>query len=343
MIRKTIGVVSLVLTLALSAACADTANTEAAAEEGSRIVIGETEERLTEEQSGDESLLRILQFNIQTENGNKTPFSVRSEMYRKLLEELEPDVVGMQEVTVAWRKWLDESVFGDAYAGVGEHRTARGEANPIYYRRDKFELLDSGTIWLSDTPDVPGSVYEGSNCPRICTWVRLRNRTTGREFAHINTHLDNKGKNDAETANGIRLAQMAVIVRLAQKFAGMPLFLTGDFNSARTAEDGGTCELIRMVTGEVPVPGEDGSECTLALADSRLDAPVTADRYHTATMTKFYDENTGKMLKPGREPIDYIFYDPQAFEALTYEAFLITQDGAWISDHLPVFATFQIK
>ena len=145
-----------------------------------------------QEQTMDDYKLKVLQFNVQTENGNGAPFAERSEMYRKLIEELQPDVVGMQEVTVTWRKWLDSYVFNESYAGVGEVRSNNAndglEANPIYYRKDKFDLLEYGTFWLSSTPDVVGSKIETevevdgqmvkytANYPRICTWVHLKER-----------------------------------------------------------------------------------------------------------------------------------------------------------------------
>ena len=294
-------------------------------------------------QTADDYRLRIMQFNVQTENGNKTPFPIRCEMFRSLIDELIPDVVGMQEVSVAWSKWLNEYVFNDSYAGVDEPKpTKGGEMTSIYYRKDKFDLVDSGTMWLSDTPDVKGSRYEGSNYPRRCTWVVLSDRVTGVRFVLINTHLDNNGNNDATTASSIRCAQMAVIIRFAQSFKDMPLFLTGDLNNRRTASNGDTMSLIKLISGETPVTAEDGTTCTIALADSRLDAPVTVDENHTATMTKYFDESNS-VYEPTREPIDYVFYDPQFIEPLTYETFLISRYNRWISDHLPLFTTFRLK
>ena len=293
------------------------------------------------EQTVDNYTIRLLQFNIQTENGNPAPFSIKSEMYRKMIAELLPDVVGMQEVTTTWRKWLDSYVFNDSYAGVGEPRSAGGEANPIYYRKDKFELVDSGTFWLSGTPDRVGSSVEGANYPRICTWVILKDKTTGIRFAHMNTHLDHNGNNDSTTGNTIRKQQMGVIIKFAQSLLDMPLFLSGDLNNRRTTSKGEIYALYKMITGESKFTDGDGTEYMMKLADSRLDAPVTVDENHTATMTKYYDE-TNSAYEPTREPIDYVFYNPANTEALTYETFLKSEDGLWISDHLPVFTTFRI-
>ena len=311
------------------------------AEEAAQLVAPDV--YAVREQTADNYTLRLLQFNIQTENGNATPFIIRSEMYRKLVEELQPDVVGMEEVTTNWRKWLDEYVFNDSYAGVGEARTKGGEANPIYYRKDKFELVDSGTFWLSDTPDKVGSSLEGANYPRICTWVILKDRATGTQFAHMNTHLDHNGNNDSTTGNNIRKAQMAVIIKFAAgKFGDMPQFLSGDLNNRRTTSKGEIYALYKMITGEKAVKEEDGTTYKMSLADSRLNAAVTVDENHTATMTKYYDE-TGASYEPTREPIDYVFYNPANTEALSYETFLISEDGCFISDHLPVFTTFRIN
>ena len=86
----------------------------------------------------------------------------------------------------------------------------------------------------------------------------------------------------------------------------------------------------------------DGNTYTLKLADSRLDAQATVDENHTATMTKYYDENNSA-YEPTREPIDYVFYNPANTEALVYQTYLISENDMWISDHLPVFTTFKIK
>ncbi len=285
--------------------------------------------------------LRLLQFNVQTENGTSTPFSTRAGMYRKFVDEIKPDVVGMQEVTVNWRRYLDSTVFGDGYASIGEPRTRGGEANPIYYRKDKFEFIDGGTFWLSDTPDVAGSYLEGVNYPRICTWVILKDRASGIRFIHLNTHLDHNGNNDSTTGNNIRKAQLSVIIRFAQQYVGMPMFLSGDLNNRRTTSKNKTYALIKHITGESKYKYADGEELMLCLADSRLDAEKTMPDDRIATMTKYFDES-GTSYEPAREPIDYIFYDPITTKALTYETFLIKENGSYISDHLPVFATFRI-
>lgn len=292
--------------------------------------------------SGSGADIKILQFNIQTENGNSAPVRVKSDMFRQLLDEQMPDIVAMQEVTTTWRKWLDAFVFNDSYAGFGEPRSTGGEANPIYYRKDKFDLLESGTFWLSETPDVAGSSFEKANYPRICTWGRFRDKATGREFVHFNTHLDHNGNNNSTDGNTIRKEQIKVILRFSRRFGDTPIFLTGDLNNRRTTSSGEFYALYKMITGKSKVEDLDGTKFKMKLADSRDGAPVTVDENHASTMVSNYDAN-GSSYNPAKEPIDYIFYSSETTDARTYETFLINRGSYWISDHLPVLGTFTIR
>ncbi len=57
-----------------------------------------------------------------------------------------------------------------------------GEFTPIFYRRDRFELLTHDTFWLSEHPEEPGSMGWDAACPRTVTWAKFRDRLTGRSF-----------------------------------------------------------------------------------------------------------------------------------------------------------------
>ena len=113
-------------------------------------------------------------------------------------------------------------------------------------------------------------------------------------------------------------------------------------NCRRTTSKGNIYAVYQLLTGQASATDEEGNEYTLNLSDSRIDAPETVPEDRIATMTKYYNESSAS-YEPTREPIDYVFYDPQRVEALTYETFLISEDGCEISDHLPVFTTFRIK
>ncbi len=285
--------------------------------------------------------LNILTFNIQTEAGNDAPFPIRAALLRSFIDEHMPDIAGLQEVTVTWRKWLGSYVFNNSYDSFGSERTEGSEANTIYYRKDKFELLDSGTFWLSPTPDVPGSGYPNSSFVRVCSYGLFRDRKTGTEFVLYNTHLDINGDKEKADGNALRAEQAAIIVRHARRFSGKPIFVTGDFNSLRTKSSGDFHDAIKLMEGSLTTTDADGNECSLNLKDTRLNAPVTVPADRTATLTKYHNKNYSK-YEPTREPIDYVFYSANYFSPLSYETFILAEGSYECSDHLAVFTRFKL-
>ncbi len=140
-----------------------------------------------------------------------------------------PAVVGVQEATDTWIALLKQRLDG-VYTVVGEGRNADGgdEHSAILYLTDEFNCLESGTKWLSDTPDVPGSKFAESHYTRIMTYVHLSRKSDGKEFLHVNTHLD-YGTTDAEEA--VKVEQIEVLFREIGKFSYLPTVITGDFNA----------------------------------------------------------------------------------------------------------------
>jgi len=118
----------------------------------------------------------------------------RAPRFEKLMRQYAPDLVGTQETSPKWYEQLC-ATYADEYGLCGCSRDGKdaltGERGTILYRKDRFEMLDGGDFWLSNTPDEHSRI-EGSYCYRICTWAILRDRKTGREFCFANTHLDHK-------------------------------------------------------------------------------------------------------------------------------------------------------
>lgn len=142
------------------------------------------------------------------------------------IEKLNPDLMGLQECTHEWMAFITEK-FSEKYGIVGEGRdgthTSTDQFNPILYRKDKFTLIDSGTRWLSETPEtkytkVPDSTYE-----RIFTFAVLEEKATGKQFVFISTHFDHEG-GQADQAN----AMAAYISR----FRDLPMIMCGDYNGS---------------------------------------------------------------------------------------------------------------
>ncbi|MCR5751902.1 MAG: endonuclease/exonuclease/phosphatase family protein [Kiritimatiellae bacterium] len=145
------------------------------------------------------------------------------------LRGLDLDVFGLQEVCPDQAAYLRETL--PEYTMVGDHREAdrkSGEASPVCYRTDRFDELKSGTFWLSETPDVPGVNGWGAACPRVCSYLVLRDRRTGRRFCFANTHTDHV------SAEAREKGMLLVIERMKEFGDGCPIVFTGDHNCRET-------------------------------------------------------------------------------------------------------------
>jgi len=135
-----------------------------------------------------------------------------------------PDVWGAQEVFYHQLQDIIKLLPEYGYVGVGrDDGDQRGECSPVFYRRDRFEVVDSGHFWLSDTPWKPSLGWDGA-CVRICSWVHLRHLADQNDFFYFNLHLDHVG----EVAR--RNAATLVLSRIGEIAQGGTVILTGDFN-----------------------------------------------------------------------------------------------------------------
>lgn len=292
------------------------------------------------EQTMEDYTLKVMSFNVQTENGTQVDFDLRAELLRDLMDELQPDSIGMQEVTTGWIYRMDTFAFNKSYAGVGEGRTPGGEASSIYYRKDKFDLVASGTFWLSETPDVAGSYLEASLYPRICTWAHLRDKVTGYEYIHINTHLDHLG--NSKGGKELRTAQIRVILEYIQSFPDVPMVMTGDFNHAKTTSAENIYAMFKNILGISTFTSSTGESITGNFSDARTEAAETVSPDAWASLTAYWQEGTDS-YNPAKKPIDYVFYTTGDFEAMVYRNIHYHRDGIYLSDHLPQYCELHVK
>jgi endonuclease/exonuclease/phosphatase family metal-dependent hydrolase len=192
--------------------------------------------------------VRALSFNIRYRNANDTGpknWEARRGPVIDLIRREAPDFVGLQE---ALRPQLDDlhERLGGEYAEIGvgrEDGKTRGEYSALLIRRDRWNVQESGTFWLSDTPDVPNSMTWGNRITRICTWARVQETASGRQVHFFNTHFDHESQPSREKSAAL-LAE-----RIAARQPAGPFVLTGDFNAAPdnpaiTALTGGTLKLV---------------------------------------------------------------------------------------------------
>ena len=261
---------------------------------------------------GSATTLSVMTFNMRYDNpeDGQNNWRFRRERVAGVIKAQEVDVLGTQELLS--NQFNDLSGLLTGYQGVGVGRldgVESGEYCAVFFRKDRFTLLDSGTFWLSETPEVVGSLGWDGACERIATWVVLRDRD-GRELFFIDTHLDHVGQ--VARDEGVSL----LMKRIETLSGGRPVILTGDFNS----EPGSS------VVAHVQKDG--------VLRDAKA---IAAQR--SGTDWSFSD--FGQIPEAERPLLDYIFVSGD-IEAVRYEVLPDTFDGGYVSDHAPVMAVVKI-
>lgn len=177
--------------------------------------------------------LRVMSFNIRygTASDGEDHWEKRRELLFTTIEAFKPDLLGTQEVLAFQADELKKRLKGYGFVGAGrDDGKGEGEMTPIYFRTDRFEKLDEGHFWLSETPETPGSKSWDTSLPRVASWVKLREKASKREFYFLNTHFDHRGRTARlESAKLVRK-------RLAALPGDSPIVVTGDFNSGEGSE-----------------------------------------------------------------------------------------------------------
>jgi endonuclease/exonuclease/phosphatase family metal-dependent hydrolase len=267
--------------------------------------------------AAEKALLRVMTFNLRyaTAADGANSWKHRKEILLETIRQFGPHLLGTQEMLALQGDYLTENLPGYKLVGVGRDDGQRqGEFSAILFQQERFELVDSGTFWLSETPDKVGSKSWDSSLPRIATWVRLRDRNNeGREMCYLNTHWDHRG-NQARVESG-------KIIRgwLAQHAAQVPAVVTGDLN----------------VTDDHP------GYRALVAADGP--PPLLHDVFRQAHPAAGPDEATFHNFAGSRKGrrIDFILATP---ELMAVDAAIdhTNRDGRYPSDHYPVTAVLRM-
>jgi endonuclease/exonuclease/phosphatase family metal-dependent hydrolase len=258
--------------------------------------------------------LRVMTFNLRLDLASDGPnaWPHRRDWVAALIRFHGADVVGVQEALAHMLTDLDTRLSGFARVGVGRaDGRSGGEFSAILYRSDRVELMDSGTFWLSPTPEVPGSKGWDAAIERVATWGRFRDRRTGCRYVHLNTHFDHIGEQARqESARLIRR-------RLTGLSGGLPVIVTGDLNAEPTSAP------YRVFTRDT-IPG--------AVPPLRDAFEISRDGHYgpTSSWTAF------KAIEPGRR-IDYVLVSAP-ISVLAHGILTDRWDDRFPSDHLPVVA-----
>jgi endonuclease/exonuclease/phosphatase family metal-dependent hydrolase len=174
----------------------------------------------------------ISTYNIRFDNPRDTgnEWSARRPMVEALIQFHDFDILGTQEGLYHQLQGLDSTLEDYVYVGVGRSDSVRaGEFSAIFYKKDKFEVRAKGDFWLSPTPAKPGPGWD-ARIPRICSWVRLRDRKTKKEFYVFNAHFDHQGVVARNESSKLILEKIRSIAGTA------PVIFMGDLNTSQTQE-----------------------------------------------------------------------------------------------------------
>ena len=247
--------------------------------------------------------VKVISYNIRLINSKDGPneWKYRASASPAMIKDYAPDIFGVQEAVKEQLDYMQKALPKYGCVGVGrEDGVSKGEHMSIFYNKKTVELLEWGTYWLSETPEVPSKGWDAA-CKRTATWARMRMKNSGKEFFYVNTHLDHRGKEAQQKGLDLIVKRIA-----AMNPDGLPMILTGDFN----------------VEPKNPVLTE--------LNTKMKDARKTAEK--TDSRATFNGWGARALV------IDYIYHS--GFSACPeYETIVRQYKGVpYISDHYPVVA-----
>ena len=268
-------------------------------------------------QTNSDSLnLNVMSFNIRfgTSDDKEDRWELRKEILFDVIKRYAPDVVGVQE---ALRFQLDEirnalPEYDEVGAGRDDGKTS-GEYSAILFLKNRFTPVETETFWFSDTPGNPGSKSWGNSIPRICTWTRLKENTSGNTLRMYNLHLDHISQPSREQSVA------ALMKRLNTETDHDPIIVTGDFNA------GEQNPAIRFIKGDTLL---------FTIKNHRRLIDTYRQIYPADSSVGTFHAFKGAMIG---DKIDYIFVEPGT-HVLAASIIHDNIDGRYPSDHFPVVA-----
>ncbi len=259
--------------------------------------------------------INVMTFNIRIDNpkDGKQNWQYRKNNVLRMINFYDLDIIGMQEVFIQPLNFLKGNLKQYNVIGVGkDDGKEKGSFNPIFYKKDKFEELRSGTFWLSETPNKISKGWD-AGLNRIATWAIFKDKASGKEFFFMNTHFDHRGKL-------ARLESARLLKKKAIELGGdLQAILTGDFN------------LIPESEGIKTLAQENGNHTI-------VNSSTIAKHRYGPNWTGYGFQN-----RPfeNRKVIDYIFVN-KISKVHRYAVLSEKLNDLQLSDHCPVFVQIEL-
>jgi endonuclease/exonuclease/phosphatase family metal-dependent hydrolase len=262
------------------------------------------------DETGQQDVIRLMSYNIRynTSSDGINAWPHRADHVADMMVHRHgADIIGVQEALWGQLNDLTQRLPGYTWVGVGRaDGDRRDEFSAIFFREDRFELMQTNTFWLSRSPYRPGSRSWDAAITRIVTWARFLDRQTGAEFVVFNTHFDHRGERSRRESARLLRRMMPAIAD------GSPYILMGDFNDTEDSRMYGVLSGIR------------GLDDARYLSESGHHGP-------TATFNNWVE------LRGPETKIDFIFVK-EPIRVLRHIILDDRYNGRFPSDHLPVVA-----
>jgi endonuclease/exonuclease/phosphatase family metal-dependent hydrolase len=260
----------------------------------------------------DKDAIKVMTLNIRCDNQGDSlnAWPNRAAIVCNFIRNEKPDIIGMQEVLQHQYEFLDSYLKDYGSVGVGRSDGSKvGEMNPVFFRKDRYDMIRSKTFWLSETPEVPGSQAWGAGLPRIVTWMELVDKNSHQHVFFFNTHF-------AHDSDSARIMSSSLLLSKVDSISSdFPFIITGDFNMLPASKG---YEILTGPAESVPLLND-----SYVISERNPDGP----RY---TFNGFSD-------KQGSGRIDYIFVK-DGMKVLTHKTTIKKERKIFISDHWPVEA-----
>jgi endonuclease/exonuclease/phosphatase family metal-dependent hydrolase len=251
--------------------------------------------------------LKAMTYNIRldvaSDGNNAWPF--RKDFFAAQVRFYEPDILGVQEAMPHQVVDLEQLLSQYNHVGIGREGVGKGESSNIFYKKDKFTIIQTNTFWLSETPKAISMGWDAA-CHRVCTYALFQEAKTNQLFWVFNTHLDHIGEQARTKGIELVLAQINQLNTL-----NYPVIFMGDFNSEPQEERIVALKKVMNDTREVSLEKPFG--------------PV-------GTFNNFEHDRSVTAL------IDYIFISKKSnLKVIKYAVLSDSKDLKYPSDHLPVY------
>jgi endonuclease/exonuclease/phosphatase family metal-dependent hydrolase len=263
---------------------------------------------------GQMTSLKVMSFNLRYNNAHdgENSWPNRSERVKNFLWSESADIIGFQEVLHNEVVELDRALFNYNFnerqyvrVGVGrEDGETKGEYSPIYFRANRFSLVKSKTVWLSETPTKPSKGWDAA-CERIATFALLFDLKTNDTLLVVNSHWDHEGVSARQESAKLILKEIEAFTSIRN------IIIMGDFNC--TPEDPALKKL------------------RAAYSDAGIGKSSKVGTFN----------HFERAANPKAPRIDYVFYKLKNFGFSSYKVGNTDVTEPLLSDHFPVVVEFE--